>query len=144
MKSNFCARSGAARRGFRAAEGAGRSAEVREVEGDLFDIARRLREIDGGYFVLRKGGKFEVHNRKDAPTYYLTVPWSELDARTVELVRRTRAERAAEIFAEMERHNERLKRQAVRESADRAAETAERVLAGEAALRAEGPPGEEI
>ncbi len=144
MKSNFCARPETARRGFRAAEGAGRSAEVREVEGDLFDIARRLREIDGGYFVLRRGGKFEVHNRRDVPTYCLTVPWSELDARTVELVRRTRAERAAEIFAEMERHNERLKRQAVRESADRAAETAERVLAGEAVLRAGGPPGEEI
>lgn len=128
MTAGKPARSGEARKGFR---GAGSVADVREVESDLFDIARRLKEIDAGYFILRREGRFEVHNRGDEPTYCLTVPWSELDARTVELVRKTRAERAAELFAELERDNERARRCAIRESADRAAETAERALAGE-------------
>lgn len=127
MTAGKPARTGA-RKGFR---GAGSVADVREVESDLFDIARRLKEIDAGYFILCKRGRFEVHNRGDEPTYCLTVPWSELDARTVELVRKTRAERAAELFAELERDNERARRRAIRESADRAAETAERALAEE-------------
>lgn len=105
-----------------------------EVTGDLFDISARLREIDGGYFVVRRGNVFEVHNRKDSPTYCLTLPWPELDARAVELVRKTRAERAEAVFAEMERDNERRKREALRQEADRATETAERVLAGKEAL----------
>lgn len=128
MTAEKPARSGEARKGFR---GAGGVADVREVESDLFDIARRLKEIDAGYFILRREGRFEVHNRGDEPTYCLAVPWSELDARTVELVRKTRAERAAELFAELERDNERARRRAIRESADRAAETAERAFAGE-------------
>lgn len=128
MTAGKPARSGEARKGFREA---GSVADVREVESDLFDIARRLKEIDAGYFILCKRGRFEVHNRGDEPTYCLTVPWPELDARTVELVRKTRAERAAELFAELERDDERARRRAIRESADRAAETAERVFAEE-------------
>lgn len=131
MTAEKPARSGEARKGFRGAGGVRKFGDVREVESDLFDIARRLKEIDAGYFILRREGRFEVHNRGDEPTYCLTVPWSELDARTVELVRKTRAERAAELFAELERDNERARRCAIRESADRAAETAERALAGE-------------
>ena len=128
MTAGKPARSGEERKGFREA---GSVADVREVESDLFDIARRLKEIDAGYFILCKRGRFEVHNRGDEPTYCLTVPWSELDAQTVELVRKTRAERAAELFAELERDNERARRRAIRESADRAAEIAERALAEE-------------
>ena len=128
MTAGKPARSGEARKGFR---GAGSVADVREVESDLFDIARRLKEIDAGYFILCKRGRFEVHNRGDKPTYCLTVPWSELDARSVELVRKTRAERAAKLFAELERDNERARRRAIRESADRAAEIAECALAEE-------------
>ena len=36
------------------------------VEGDLFDITERIREIDESYFILRerKSGRLEVHSRE--------------------------------------------------------------------------------
>ena len=112
---------------------AGTEARLRtgvEVRGDLFGIAERIREIDDGYFILRRGGRYEVHNRKDRDSYCLTLPFEELDARTVDYVRKTRAERAQALFDEMERENEALRRAEIRAQAERATVCAEELLAG--------------
>ena len=94
------------------------------IENDLFGIAARLREIDDGYFVVYDKVKhcFEVHNRlQRGDTFALRVPYPSLDARTVTLVRRTRAERAAELLKETERENERLSRRIQSETLDKLA-----------------------
>ena len=80
----------------------------------MFGVAARLKTVDDGYFVFLNyvTGKFEVHNRKDSPnTLCLVLPYETLDERTVNRVLRTRAERAAELVAEMERNNDRLQRE---------------------------------
>ena len=74
-----------------------------EVTADLYDIAKRLREIDPDYRVWYsyRRHKYEIHNvGQRGGTYALTVPYGELDERTLRLVRRTRAENAAEFIRE--------------------------------------------
>ena len=102
-----------------------------EVTADLYDIARRLREIDPDYRVwysYRKH-KYEIHNvGQRGDTYALTVPYGELDERTLRLVRRTRAENAAEFIREIERKNAALRKEKVRKVAECAAKNAEVAL----------------
>ena len=78
------------------------------IENDTFDIAARLKSIDDGYFVLynKRTHSFEVHNGKQrGDTFSLRIPYPCLDARTVTLVRKTRAENAKKLFDDMEREN---------------------------------------
>ena len=83
----------------------------RVIDDDMFGVCRRLKSIDDGYFVFLnyKTGKFEVHNRHDAPhTLCLVLQYDALDERTVRHVLYTRAERARETLERMERENARL------------------------------------
>lgn len=96
----------------------------RVIDDDLFGVARRLKSIDDGYFVFLnyKTGKFEVHNAKDTHTLCLVLPYDTLDERTVRHVLYTRAERAREIVARMERENARLEMEQAKKAARQVAE----------------------
>lgn len=74
------------------------------IDGDLFDISSRIKEIDEDYFLLRdrKSGKVEVHcSGQKGSTYCLTVPYKELDDRTIDFVRSTRRERLDSLLLEL-------------------------------------------
>ena len=104
------------------------------IENDLFGIAARLREIDDGYFVVYDRAKhcYEVHNRlQRGDTFALRVPYPSLDARTVTLVRRTRAERAEKLLIEAERENEIIAKRNEKEALERAAEKISELSMGE-------------
>ncbi len=95
-----------------------------EITHDVFDICKRLKEINSSYFIVRntREQRFEVHSRaQNKTTLSLVLPYAELDARTVELVRRTRRERMRELVREMEQHNSKLERSAIARGAERAA-----------------------
>ncbi len=94
----------------------------RVIEDDMFGVARRLKEIDSGYFVFLnyKTGKFEVHNSRSSPTLCLVLPFDKLDERTVNRVRYTRAERAEAIIAEMDRQNAEREARARKAAVERA------------------------
>jgi len=84
------------------------------VRGDLFGIARRIREIDKGYFVAYsyKHKRFEVHHRyQRGGSFCLAVPFDRLDARLVDLVLKSRVQNADKVFAQIERDNKRLLKQ---------------------------------
>lgn len=90
------------------------------IENDVLDIAARLREIDDGYFIVYNGlfRRLEVHNqRQRGNTFCLVVPSNRLNARTVELVRKTRAENADRLLAEIDEHNARVENEALRRAA---------------------------
>lgn len=94
------------------------------IENDLFGIAARLKSIDDGYFVVynKFKHKFEVHNsRQRGDTYSLSVPYPSLDARTVSLVLRTRAENAKKLFEQMERENRILRERQQKAALEKAA-----------------------
>lgn len=87
---------------------------LERIGGDVYYISERIKAIDDGYFIVRNKrlGRFEVHNEKNrGNSYCLAVPYVELDARTLELVLRTRAERARKEFARLERENALLQRE---------------------------------
>ncbi len=79
-----------------------------EITDDLFDISRRLKSVDEDYRLCYNGAKrrYEVHNRKQCgSTLAFVVLFEELDARTVEYARKTRAENIELLLAEMDKHN---------------------------------------
>ena len=82
---------------------------LREIKEDLFDVAHRLREIDGRYVLYRnlRLNRFEIHANG---ALQIVVPFKELDARTVEFARSTRLEYADKLVRQMDRDNERLER----------------------------------
>ena len=102
-----------------------------EIGGDLTDITRRLKEIDESYFVLRerKSGYLSLHSSaQKGGTLALSLPYKQLDCRTLELARRTRHERAAQLMKEMEERNDYLERAAAYERAKQAERKTEQLL----------------
>lgn len=85
------------------------------VRDDLYSINRRLKEIDNSYFLIYDTfrEKYEVHSTDNggASSYCFTVPFDELDARTLVYARETNvATRGDKIFEEMEKKNEEIER----------------------------------
>ena len=82
------------------------------IENDLLGICDAVKMIDENYFIVFNGEKkkYEVHNKRDVPTYSLTVPYDELDFRTVKLLYESHISRLAEYFAKLERDNAELER----------------------------------
>ena len=74
------------------------------IAGDLFDIADRLSEIDSRYEVWYDPALGSYGIYADG-ALQVAVPFARLDARTVELVRRTRIERTDRIVGEIDAAN---------------------------------------
>ena len=94
------------------------------VYDDLYDIDRRIREIDSGYYIVYNTLKkaYEVHHSMQmGGSYCLTLPHKQLDARAVEYVLKTRAHNAARFFEEMESENQANRDRHLREAAHRLA-----------------------
>lgn len=83
--------------------------EYLAVTTDVYDITKRIREIDPDYFILwnRIKDRYEVHSKRDPSfTFCLVIPYPELDQRTLDLVWDTRAEKARELIAKLNTENE--------------------------------------
>lgn len=93
------------------------------ITHDVFDIADRLKEIDSNYTLHynRANGKFELRGK--GGVLLLTYPYSQIDARMVELARKTRVERSRELIREMEEHNLKLEERRSREENEYALES---------------------
>jgi hypothetical protein len=84
-----------------------------EIQNDIYFINSRLKEIDENYQIYfnTKRKMFEVHNKGQiGDSYCLTVPYSLLDCRTIEYVRKTRIENRKKLIEEMDRNNENLEK----------------------------------
>ena len=75
------------------------------IEGDMHDIAARLKEIDETYALHYEPltAKFELRGKDDE--LLIVFPYERMDARMVEHARKTRRERIARIVEEIERAN---------------------------------------
>lgn len=81
------------------------------ITSSTCNIPQRLRQIDKGYFLVRNHStkQFEVHHREQiGNTFCLSIPFNELDERTLQRVRETRTEYIRNIIAEMDRKNEKI------------------------------------
>jgi hypothetical protein len=82
-----------------------------EIKQDVFDITKRLKEIDESYFVVfnLNRNKFELHSSQQHPSSYcLTFPFNTLDERAITLANKTRKENKDKLIKEMEEENQRL------------------------------------
>lgn len=81
---------------------------LKKIENDTFDICDRLKSIDEGYFVVfnTKRDRYEVHNSFQRETFCFVVPYKQLDSRTIDFCLKTRRQNAAQIFEEIDKHNQ--------------------------------------
>ena len=78
---------------------------------DVYNIAKRLKNIDRDYYVVYDTSKqqFEIHNSNQAgSTYCLTLPYNQLDERALKLVRKTQSANIEEILEQIENDNKHL------------------------------------
>lgn len=83
------------------------------IHSDVFDITRRLCEIDPAYFVVYNTDcdRYEIHNSQQyLDTFCLTID-GELDSRVISKVLRTRKQNIDKLLAEIESHNETLQKE---------------------------------
>lgn len=81
------------------------------ITNDVFDIAKRIKEIDDDYFVVydTRLCRFEVHNkRQKLDTLSLVLPYDTLDCRAIDKVLSTRTEYIAKRLAEIDEYNQKL------------------------------------
>ena len=90
-----------------------------KIDNDLYDIARRVTEIDSEYYIMYNTSKhrFEVHHSGQGNnTLAAVLPFDRLDARAIAYLRMTRRERAEELMRETEAQNERNKLSAYKQT----------------------------
>jgi len=79
-----------------------------ELTHDVYEISKRIKKIDKDYYVVYNTStrKFEVHNSSQiGTTYCLTLPYSNLDERTLNYVAKTRSVNIEKILEEIETEN---------------------------------------
>lgn len=86
-----------------------------EIRGDVFDIADRLREIDGDYYPVYNLTKrrFEIHHRGRSKSLQLVLPYDSLDARAIKRVKETRREWVEKMLRDMEIQEQKQKTRSV-------------------------------
>lgn len=91
---------------------------LRKIKDDLFDIANRLKEIDERYEVFfdTSKQKFVLYAQN---AYQLTIPFENLDARTIDLVRYTRAENVDTILRDVDKENKKRDEASVKRAKDK-------------------------
>ena len=91
-----------------------------KIDCDVFDIVNRIKQIDDGYFVMfnTDSKKFEIHNKNTKNSYCLTIPYTQLDVRTIELIEKTHVKNYKKIVEELEVNNEKIQKNALKELKD--------------------------
>lgn len=98
--------------------------ELERITHDLFDIAKRLKEIDRRYklFFNRKKNRYEIYANG---AMQMALPFERLDARTLSYARKTRLENLEKIIAEIEKENARIEIENAKRSRDKILAAAE-------------------
>ncbi len=92
------------------------------ITNDVFDIAKRIKEIDQDYFVVydKKLCRFEVHNKRQKPdTLSLVLPYDRLDCRAIDKVLSTRTQYVAKLLEQIDKQNEQLHEKQIKQLADK-------------------------
>ena len=103
------------------------------VKNDLFDISRRLKEIDESYYVVYsyRNNRYEVHSdEQKGSSLAVVLPFDRLDCRSINHVLKTRRENSRKLLLEIDRDNAEAERETVRKMVKDAEYKAERALRG--------------
>lgn len=100
------------------------------IYNDVFDIAARLKEIDGAYYPVYNLTKkrYEVHREGMKVSLQVVIPYNSLDKRTLDRVRETRIEYAEKMIREMDEENERKREREEKSQKSEAEQKAKELL----------------
>lgn len=96
-----------------------------KIEHDPFFICERLKEIDSSYYLVFNNdeNRYEVHSTEQVgSSYCFAVRYDDLDERTLTYALRTRKERQNAIIEEIDRQNEKLKKDSMNKAVERVME----------------------
>lgn len=89
-----------------------------QVKDDVYFIDERLKEIDENYIILYNLEKnaYEVHLKGGGKeSYCFTVPYGELDGRTIFYAQQTASSRRDKIIQEIEENNQKLYEKSIKD-----------------------------
>ena len=80
------------------------------IEDDVFDITKRIKDIDEGYYVLynQNNCKYEIHNFNQKNTYCLTLPYRVLDSRCLDMLLYSSISNIDNIVADIDNNNHKI------------------------------------
>lgn len=81
------------------------------ISTDNLFVTNRLKEIDKNYYVVfnTKKNRYEIHSKRQADnTFCVSLPFLELDERTIDYVYQTRVENIEEIIKKIEKNNKKI------------------------------------
>lgn len=80
------------------------------IKSDVFNICERVKKIYNGYFISFniKNKKYEIHDKNQFNTYCLTVPYTNLDVRTLDLILKSSNKNYQSIIDEIDKNNKQI------------------------------------
>lgn len=82
-----------------------------KLKSDVYNISKRVKEIDYGYYVVydTSKSKFEIHCSTQVGTSYcLTLPYSCLDERALNYIHKTKSTNIDRILDKIDNDNKQL------------------------------------
>ncbi len=104
--------------------------ELRLISTNCYNIPERVRELDDDYrlYYNVRRNVIELHNLRHNPTFQLVLPYSQLDTRTIEYIRRTRVDKIINEIKEIDEYNNNLENKLINQTLDEIHEKTKRVI----------------
>ena len=82
---------------------------------DTFNIAKRLKQIDKNYLLIRnkKKNRFELWYNSCVPKLELVFKFNKVDKRMIDYVNQTRIENIDKIIKQMDKENEKIRQRQI-------------------------------
>lgn len=83
-----------------------------KIESDVFDIAKRLKQINESYYILfdTSKQKFELHSKEQQNSYCFSYPFQNLDNRFLDMVYTTNIRYIDNIIEDIDKNNIEIER----------------------------------
>ena len=83
----------------------------RIIKEDVYDISKRINQIDKNYFVVYCDRKriFELHDKRLKPTFSITL-FNKLDKRSIDKVFKSQSKNYLDIFKAIDNTNENIEK----------------------------------
>lgn len=83
-----------------------------KIESDVFDISKRIKEINEGYFIMYNldNGKYELHCTDQPNSYCFSYPFENLDFRFIDMIYRTNIVHIDNIVQEIDINNNKIEK----------------------------------
>ncbi len=104
--------------------------ELRLISTNCYNIPERVRELDDDYrlYYNVRRNVIELHNLRHIPTFQLVLPYSQLDTRTIEYIRRTRVDKIINEIKEIDEYNNNLENKLINQTLDEIHEKTKSVI----------------